>query len=110
MIIAGVLNDSFYGLSRTKKEFFFQTFDTKTKTLTSSKPFIILRFHEIKDYVIASNKLFLTQSFYGKTDRNCGFIVKEIENNEIVNTAVILSVASEPNARRARPTYLVYFR
>jgi hypothetical protein len=42
MTIAGVLNDSFYGLSRTKKEFFFQTFDTKTKILTSSKPFIIL--------------------------------------------------------------------
>jgi len=46
------------------------------------------------------NRLFLKLSFYDEIDGNHEFIAKEIENNEVVNTTVILSVASERNSRR----------
>lgn len=99
MTIAGVLNDSIYSLSRTKKDLLFQTYDARTKILTSSRPFTIPAFHEIKDYTLVGNKLFLMLSFYDEIDRNYKFIANEIQNNEIVKTTVILSVAAKRRFR-----------
>ena len=100
MHIAGVVNDSVYAISRTKKEFFFQTFNAKTKSLTSSKPFEIQRNQEIRDYVIIGEKLFLMLTYYNELTRNYHFIVKEIKNNVIIKAKEIFSFTAEERSRK----------
>ncbi|WP_299522659.1 hypothetical protein [Winogradskyella sp.] len=105
MTIAGLANDSIFTLSRTKKEFFFQTFDAKTKRLTSSKPFEILRDYEIRDYIFVGKKLFLMLSAFNEATNNYHFIAKEVKNNEIVNSTTILSINAKRRSRKGEFLY-----
>jgi hypothetical protein len=100
MTIAGIENDSIYALSRAKKEFFFQTYDAKTKRLTSSKVFNLLKDYEIRDYVFVGKKRFLMVSFYDVFSNQYRFIALEVSNNEIVNTTIIHIVNAEDWTRK----------
>ncbi len=91
MAIAGIKNDTIYTISRTKKEFFFQTYDAKTKSLISTKPFEIIRGYEIRDYVMVGEKLFLMLSYYNETLNRYSFFAREVKDNEIANSINIFS-------------------
>jgi hypothetical protein len=100
MTISGVKNDSIYALSRAKKEFFFQTYDAKTKRLTSSKVFSMHKDYEIRDYVFVGNKRFLMVSSFNAVSNQYQFIALEVSNNEIVNTTIIHIVYAESWSRK----------
>lgn len=105
MSIAGELKDSIYALSRTKKEFFFQTFDSETKELTSSKPFKIEKDYEIRDYIIVGEKVFLMLSSFNEVSKSYHFIAKEIKDNQIINSTIIFSIKSESRSRKGEFLY-----
>ncbi|MEM9679146.1 MAG: hypothetical protein AAF901_02380, partial [Bacteroidota bacterium] len=100
MAIAGEINDSIYALSRTKREFFLQTFDGKTKRLLDSKPIKLERGQEIRDFVIVGRKLFLMLSWYDETLRIYRFLAKEIKDNQVVSTNAIISIREKYIQRR----------
>jgi len=100
MTIAGVKNDSIYTLSRAKNEFLFQTYDAKTKRLTSSKAFNILKDYEIRDYVFVGNKRFLMLSTYNEVSNEYQFLALEVSNNEIVNNTAIQTINVESWSRK----------
>lgn len=100
MTIAGELDGFIYALSRTKEEFFFQTFDSKSKSLISSKPFIIQRNYEIRDYVVVGRKIFLMISYYDNVSKKYQFIAKEIKDNLVINSAIILSIEAENHSEK----------
>ena len=102
MRIAGQLDNYIYTLSRTKKEFFLQTFDAKSKALVSSNPIILNRANELEDFVILGEKLFLMESFYNQASRNHHFIAREIQNNKIVKSTLLLTGPLGPDLTRGR--------
>jgi len=100
MAVAGIKNDSIYVLSRTKKEFFFQTFDAETKKISASKPFEIEEDFEIRDYIILSDKLFLMLSLYDSDSNVYRFIAKEVRNNQIIKSTELLTINAERYSRK----------
>lgn len=100
MTIAGELEGFIHALSRTREEFFFQTFDSKSKRLISSKLFRIQRDYEIRDYVIFGKKIFLMLSSYDDVSKQYHFIAKEIKENLVINSAIILSIETENRSEK----------
>ena len=95
--IAGEKDNTIYALARKKRNFFLQTFDSKTKEFKTSS---LLKFDkingkklQIEDLSFVGDKIFLMTSYYDKKAKTYNFLAKEISGNKIIKTTNILSLS-----------------
>ena len=102
--IAGEKDNTIYALARKKRNFFLQTFDSKTKEFKTSS---LLKFDkingkklQIEDLSFVGDKIFLMTSYYDKKAKTYNFLAKEISGNKIIKTTNILSIPVASNRKR----------
>lgn len=95
--IAGVVDNTIYGLANKKKKYFLQSFDNATKKFQKS---VLLDLEKIngnkvfiEDVAVIEDKAYVMASYYDKKNKQNKFIAKEILNNlKLGKTITLLTV------------------
>lgn len=95
--IAGVVDNTIYGLANTKKKYFLQSFDNSTKAFKKS---VLLKLDKIngnkvfiEDVAVIEDKAYVMASYYDKKSKQNKFIAKEIlKDLKLGKTKTLLTV------------------